>query len=80
MGCRSNRSSELWTVGIKTRTLDQCVATHKCHAADTRHGAPPRHSIHTRPCVCLLKMFESDIKSQQTNVISRIFSSDRMPP
>ena len=28
--------------------FDQCAATQKCHAADTGHDTPPRHSIQTR--------------------------------
>ena len=28
--------------------FDQCAATQECHAADTGHDTPPRHSIQTR--------------------------------
>ena len=28
--------------------FDQCAATQECHAADTGHHTPPRHTIHTR--------------------------------
>ena len=36
-------------------TFYQCAATQECHAADTGHGTPPRHSILTqgRPAVVL---------------------------
>ena len=32
---------------LKQWYFDQCVATQKCHAADTGHDTPPRHSIQT---------------------------------
>ena len=35
--------------------FDQCAATQKCHAADTGHDTPPRHSIDTGPtCRCAI--------------------------
>ena len=36
--------------------FDQCAATQECHAADTGHDTPPRHSIQTqgRPVINLI--------------------------
>ena len=35
--------------------FEQCAATQECHAADTGHDTPPRHSMQTqgRPAVVL---------------------------
>ena len=40
---------------LKQWYFDQCAATHECHAADTGHDTPSRHSIQTkgRPVVVL---------------------------
>ena len=59
--------TSLLNIGVISRLLvvviyfDQCAATHdECHAADTGHDTPPRHSIQTwgRPVTVLFNYVE----------------------